>query len=472
MINTKLKAIDSRDLVFHQLFSNLQGNILKNHGRNHTTHIFVKFDKNRDKSARKWVREFADKVTSCQTQLKETELFKRNKVSGGMFVGFLLSAKGYKYFEHDLSKFEDKSFLAGMSEGKRDDKNKLNDPPMAKWDVGFREDIHAMILLADPDPNKLGVEAGKIIEEVDKFGKIVTIEYGNAIRNAHGDGLEHFGYVDGISQPLFFKDEVDKYTRENTSPLSFDPSAELDLVLVNDPFVHGGDAFGSYFVFRKLEQNVQGFKKAEKKLGKALGLQDEDIERAGAMIVGRFEDGTPVTLSKKDGLIGSGAMNNFDYSGDSDGAKCPYHAHIRKSNPRSDNKTTRDEEKKRIMARRGITYGHRNVSTEVEPTLAQMPTEGVGLLFMSFQKSIVEQFEFIQTKWVNDEDFPNFVKGKPDGIDPIIGQDGSLNISTGDFAKTYGAVSSLTSESFNSFVKMKGGEYFFAPSIPFLKDHI
>ena len=137
-----------------------------------------------------------------------------------------------------------------------------------------------------------------------------------------------------------------------------------------------------------------------------------------------------------------------------------FHSHIRKANPRRD-----DNDKKHIKARRGIPYGRRDVSTEIDPSIPQMPNDGVGLLFMSFQKSITNQFEFIQTKWVNEPDFPK----KNDGIDPIIGQDGVTNKSTGKFAQKYDSKSSLESQPFDQFVHLKGGEYFFAPSIAFLK---
>jgi Dyp-type peroxidase family len=457
MINTHQKSIDQRDLQFDNLFSNMQGNILKSHGRNHTTNIFVKFDGNKVNSAKRWIKEFAENITSCKTQLRETERYKRNKVSGGTFYNLYISASGYDYLGMDSAIFGDDSFKAGMKNAS------LNDPEVSKWEKGFREDIHAMILIGDVDSNKLGVIAKEIIEKINVFGKILTIEYGNAIRNANGDGLEHFGYVDGISQPLFFKDEVEENISLNITPLKFDPSAELDLVLVNDPFVHGEDAFGSYFVFRKLEQNVKGFKIAEKKIATELGLTGEDKERAGAMIVGRFEDGTPVTLSKENNMISSGIMNNFDYANDSTGSKCPFHAHIRKSNPRRN-----DSDKMHIMARRGIPFGHRNVNTEVDPSFAQMPNGDVGLLFMSFQKSIENQFEFIQKNWVNNVNFPN----ANNGIDPIIGQNGTDNVSTGKFAKMYDSTASLEEKSFDNFVTMKGGEYFFAPSIPFLKEII
>ena len=460
MIDTNQKSIDQRDLQFDSLFSNLQGNILKSHGRNHTTNIFIKFDKNKENITKKWIKDFAEKITSCKTQLRETERYKRNKVPGGTFYNLFLSAKGYEYFGKDITKFKDNSFINGMEVAD------LNDPKISEWETGFKEEIHAMILIGDMDLNKLGEISKGIIKEVEELVQILTIEYGDAIRNSNGDGLEHFGYVDGISQPLFFKDEVDENISSNITPLKFDPSATLDLVLVIDPFVNGKDAFGSYFVFRKLEQNVKGFKESEEKLAIDLGLKGEDNddeERAGAMIVGRFEDGTPVTLSNKNNLISSGTLNNFDYKNDADGAKCPFHAHIRKSNPRRN-----EDDKSHIMARRGIPYGHRNVSPEIDPVIAQMPTGGVGLLFMSFQKSIVNQFEVIQKYWVNEDDFPH----KETGIDPIIGQDGTDNISVGKYAKKYDSISSIETQSFKNFVTFKGGEYFFAPSIIFLKEEL
>ena len=51
------------------------------------------------------------------------------------------------------------------------------------------------------------------------------------------------------------------------------------------------------------------------------------------MIVGRFDDGTPLTLQRTDGAA-QAIMNNFTYDSDGDGHKCPFHAHIRKTNPR------------------------------------------------------------------------------------------------------------------------------------------
>ena len=340
--------------------------------------------------------------------------------------------------------------------------NVNNDPNTAKWEKGFREDSHIMILLADSSPNRMGTFAKDLLEELGTFSHICSVEYGNAIFNANGDGLEHFGYVDGVSQPFFLKDEVDSYmafhaiTAQNK--IKFDPTADTDLVLVKDPYSTKPDAFGSYFVFRKLEQHVQQFKKTEKGLG--LG------ERGGASIVGRFEDGSPVRLSDEDGMIGSGNFNNFNYDNDPSGGRCPHFAHIRKVNPRRD-VTAGNDHKSHIMARRGIPYGQRSVSAEVDPTFDQMPTGDVGLLFMSYQKSIVNQFEFIQQNWANNKDF----EASTTGIDAIIGQSNDLDARKYDFPKPYNTTPDGTNiKDFKQFVDMKGGEYFFAPSMSFLKN--
>src|SRR5262249_20727275 len=92
--------------------------------------------------------------------------------------------------------------------------------------------------------------------------------------------------------------------------------------------------YGSFFVFRKLEQNVRGFRSALADLTRVLG-PGSDVERAGAMAVGRFRDGTPIvpTTAPTPGA----ELNNFTYAADdSSGKVCPFHAHIRKTNPRGD----------------------------------------------------------------------------------------------------------------------------------------
>jgi deferrochelatase/peroxidase EfeB len=103
-------------------------------------------------------------------------------------------------------------------------------------------------------------------------------------------------------------------------------------------------------------------------------------------------------------------------------------------------------------------------------TETTIQTRGVGLLFQSYQASIEKQFERIQKTWANNESFPNFDSAKPDGLDLIIGQGNYPSTNSYQTVWDGTDVTDVKSASFDKFVTMKGGEYFFAPSIGFLKN--
>jgi len=292
------KPIDMYDLSYDELFENLQGNILKGHGRNFTAHIFVRFYRNNRTDAKQWLKNFSEKITSCKKQLKETIQFKKNGVSGGVFLGLYLTREGYDYLGANAN------FLSSMKDAK------LNDPHVKDWEEGYQENIHAMLLIGDDDYDTLQKQKQVFIEELNHFSQILKIENGNVIRNSDGDGIEHFGYADGISQPLFFKEEIEEYKEKYSGNLVFNPEFSLSQVLYKDPFTDNDNAYGSFLVFRKLEQDVKGFKKQERHIAEMMNLEDDEI--VGAVMVGRFEDGTPHILSKKDGIIDN-LTNNFNY---------------------------------------------------------------------------------------------------------------------------------------------------------------
>ncbi len=458
------------DLHSRELFEGIQGNILKAHGRHHTANLFIRCNQGEQTSAKSWLKSLVDEdgiVQSAYAQLRSNVLWKEKCVDAGLFACIHISAVGYDYLFGDNAKlrFNDESFQKGMK------KALINDPLIEKWEVGFGIDNHFMLLLAHTDRNELLKSVETITKAIPSFASITTLENGEALFNMEESGIEHFGYVDGVSQPLFFDDEWNKYLLDNNilnpSDIQFDPRAEKELVLTQDPFFPDStNALGSYFVFCKLEQNVRGFKQAELALADELGLRGEDRERAGAMLVGRFEDGTPIELSKEEGIIHNAVINNFDYDL-TDGSKCPFHGHIRKSNPRSsmstENGNGMEEAKKHIMARRGIPFGTRTDNPN-DGHLYNKPEGNVGLLFMSYQASISNQFEFIQNQWVNEPSFPH----SEDGIDPIIGQ--AARKDKGIFASKWGDSSTLKRAGFEQFVHMKGGDYFFAPSMSFLKN--
>ncbi len=488
-VNLKATKIDYHAKEYEKMLKNIQGNILKGHGRDYSVHIFLKFTAD-TRTIRKWIESFAKKyITSAEQQLRETENYKRNGNSGGLFGNFFLSAKGYEvlgftkqeikaaFVEDDVflgSEKVDVKFTKGIAAAQKE----LNDPPVETWEKGYRYQqptIDAVILLADKDKELLYREVTAIIQDKKFPATVLAVEYGIGLRNDKGEGIEHFGYVDGRSQPLFLNSDIE--TEKNRDGIDkWNPSAPLELALVPDPFAEGEDCLGSYVVFRKLEQNVRGFKKREKELAKALGLTGKDAERAGAMAVGRFEDGTPIVLQPQDGLD-SPVPNNFTFDDDSKGSKCPFHAHIRKMNPRGDipnffgtteqvKQQLRDEELSHRIVRRGIPFGQQVVNPGDDSTLDRLPTGGVGLLFMCFQSNIARQFGFLQKSWANNL---NFVQPAT-GADPVIGQKAPSQAPLAQQWPLQWGQQGKKPFDFGQFVTMKGGEFFFAPSLAFLKD--
>jgi len=96
----------------------------------------------------------------------------------------------------------------------------------------------------------------------------------------------------------------------------------------------------------------------------------------------------------------------------------------------------------------------------------ELPTAGVGLLFMCYQRDIAKQFEYLQARLTNN---PDHLRDQT-GIDPIIGQarDGTAVLQQWP-AQWSGCREQRVPFRFYGFVTPKGGEYFFAPSINFLR---
>lgn len=463
----------------------LQGNILKAHGRNRGVYIFFAFGDQPVAVRRTLARLAREYVTSALTQHREAAAFAAdNGKPGGLFGNLFVSAGGYRRLGEDpVALFPEKddneealsTFSAGL---KAHAEQELGDPPPATWEPGYRDPIDAMLLLADDDATRLKDGTQKALDLIRRANIVRAIEVGEVLRNDNGDPIEHFGYVDGRSQPLYLKsdfryDPADPSTRvaeRKGGPLAhWDPFEPLRRVLLHDPCMpHDPECYGSKLVFRKLEQDVDGFRQCEQDLASALALKGESRALAGAMAVGRFRDGTPVTMSTVAGRQFA-EQNDFQFGNDAAGDQCPFHAHIRKVNPRGDVLRRRPSlraqaERQRRITRRGITYG---VETDAGSPLLTPPasaTREVGLLFMCFQADIRRQFAFIQRSWCNKS---SFVRDGV-GLDPVIGQRCGEGHPDQQWPSANGN-GSRVSFRFESFVRMKGGEFFFAPSVPWLQ---
>jgi Dyp-type peroxidase family len=467
------------------LLADLQANILKGHGRDHTKNIFLSFDGMAQAAIAALLRDLSFVTTSALEQLREAEAFSAAKVSGGTVICVMLSAGGYSKLGIAGSNIPgDHAFRAGMkARGQLEAMTfstipgkfpPINDPERQNWEKGEAWDPDkaapdAMVLVADDDGTLVEDCVDKLTEVFgDRGATVLGTDTGLAQRRLQpggdkkGEGIEHFGYVDGRSQPLFLAEDLEDDDGNPKPPGAWIEKFKPSQFIVPDPGNPTTFSCGSYFVYRKLEQNVKLFKQQESDLADALGLVGDERERAGALVVGRFEDGTPVRLSAAP-MTGTAPTNDFDYQG-ADGMNCPFRAHIRKTNPRTPGSQF---ERSRIMARRGITYGKRATRPKgADFNKDDRPTNGVGLIFMAYMADINEQFEFTQSAWANNPDFP----ATDTGIDVVIGQ--PQHPPTGaqsQWPDNWQVPPKVATFDFQQSVTLMGGEYFFAPSISFLQ---
>ena len=453
------------------MLEQLQPNILKGHTREFLTILFVAFDS--EVAGRKLLKGLTSGspplVKSALVHLQEVAAFNEakrngqdNPPGGTPYVGVGLTTAGYGMLKISAAKQPaDPSFKSGMQNAN------LGDPPVSQWDSHFRESIHAIILVGDSKKAPRDTALKKVRKLIEIAGGVreLGVDTGVSQHNSNGNGIEHFGYVDGRSQPLFFDEDLEHELFECDGTANWDPAFAPARAIVPDRAAPNPSLqFGSYFVFRKLEQNVKRFKTEELHFSSRLGLKGADRERAGAMIVGRFEDGTPLTSQHAEGAHNP-VQNNFNYDSDPEGGKCPFFGHIRKMNPRgSGGFEDNVDERTHIMPRRGQTYGVRTDDLN-DGRRFNKPTGDVGLLFMAFNADLAEQFEFVQSNWSNFTGFPK--APQPPGVDLVIGHGNRPTVPC--IVKWGGrAGSEKVVAPVPQTVTMKGGEYFFMPSLAFL----
>jgi len=347
-IKLSQKHLDVNDPNLKIVLEDIQGNILKSHGRSHSRHIFLQFT-GKPHDNRLWLNQLSAQLTSAYEQ-HQTSLDFKNSGTEHLFTGLLLSYSGYQALEVDDNQIpDDKAFRAGMKDiafqydtgpsGVHERTiNPLNDSP-ENWQAPFNQRIDALLILAyggeTTDNNicngYLDNEIFKIKNKLNNIATILSIEEGYILRNKNNDIIEHFGFVDGLSNPVFFKSDFKRWQNQEGTK-NYDPTAPFNLVAVNDPGGIDEDlSFGSYFVYRKMQQNIKGFNEQTQQLASLISEKTGnkiDSEYAGALVFGRYKDGTPlISSSRKD------ILNNFNYQEDMEGLKCPFHSHIRKTNP-------------------------------------------------------------------------------------------------------------------------------------------
>jgi Dyp-type peroxidase family len=513
-LDLTLTGVDSLSPVFEPMLNDLQANIIKGHGRDYAYHIFLQLQPDKITDAKSWIANFAKTNIISALKLEEgRKSWKSAGIDGGPVFTLSISATGYSTLGFAEEQFPVEletpansivRDLPAFKNGAKKNAVKLGDGDIQQWEEPFRNNLDILIIVADSSASKALQLSQRIISDVSAFSIVHHSQKGQllqrkvAVTESHSDHIiiEHFGYADGVSQPLYLKDEIEAQHSTKT----WDDKEPLNLVLVPDPNGKTENSFGSFLVFRKLEQDVAAFMQTEETLSPIKdvdGIINKDLP--GAMMVGRFRNGN--VLVNSDGRTGhiikqSQTTNDFDNSTDPSivadtatySSKCPYYSHIRITNPRLDIAVNAPVFAHSVrLTRRGIPYddiGRFGKGQEdlVDPTEQQLndcrPSGGVGLLFMSYQAHIGKQFEFIQNNWANH----GHIAGHNVGPDGIIGQVSPVptglpfrpatpNFLPKKLPLQWGedVPADAPDISFSGFVKMKGGEYFFTPSISFLQ---
>jgi deferrochelatase/peroxidase EfeB len=450
--------LDLSDPEASRFLGGIQGNVLKGHARDHAAHLLVRF-KGAQGACRNWLHDFGqDHVISAKNQSDQIRAFK-TQGDGGTFANLALSASGYAAL--GLTEVPvDTRFRSGM---KNSQDLQGTDPPPSTWEAPYQGALHAVIIVADQNADRLASTVDDIRASLAPLADLIHVEQGNRIKKTDarsGDlTLVHFGFADGVSQPLAILQDIEVEVARR-GHAHWDPGAPLRLLLSRDP--SGG--WGSYLVFRKLEQNVAGFLQAEAALVQKLGLTSNP-RLVEALIVGRYRDGYPAIPSRPEPDASPG--NDFNFENDRFGAACPYHAHIRKTNPRGDLASAGvgrppiplDTERGFRIGRRGIPYGPADYLNGGSPA----PPGGVGRLFVSVQSDL-NSFE-IQQAGSDSNDFATVGVG----VDTTIGRSSNPTPQTW-IAPTDGSSTSTAPQiqfTFANFVTLRGGEYFFLPSMTF-----
>jgi Dyp-type peroxidase family len=340
------------------------------------------------------------------------------------------------------------------------------------WDAVWREDrVHAWLAVNAREPGALDQRCGEMLGLMAKTGGAALLEAQEASAifvDGKVTAKEHFGYTDGFGNPDFKGAERDcvpgqgklnqhgEWEALATGEFLLgyaDEAGELPVA----PIPHLLGRNGTFMVYRKLHQNVATFRKYLDEKGRQ--YQPDGKEKLAAKFVGRWRDGTPVELSphKPDPAIVADSQKNtnFTYGADLGGLKCPIGAHIRRANPRDAFGFNGGLVNRRRIMRRGLPYGQ-----YVPEGQEVSDSDDRGIVFMALNASIFRQFEFVQQQWIeygndahqgNDKDF---LLGNHNGGDKFVIQ------GDGDPQNPPFVCGGLP-----HFVDLRGGDYFFLPSL-------
>ena len=372
----------------------------------------------------------------------------------------------------------------------------IDAPDLSEHDPAPRismSSVHAVLQLRllTKDPNKdpqtapdartpLMTEMSRLVE-VDPGIRPLSIQWMRRQRDGSSQNMkDHFGFADGNSNPVLSESQAGK---------SYSNQVHLGEILCGYPNLadetaplgdtgnraHAMLRDGSFMALRKLRQDVEQLEdvlsRATRQATETAGSGAPALTRETLMakMMGRWptghpKAGQPLTPAPPP----DEGYNDFNYEADAQAELCPFHAHIRRANPRVPiTKADAGARPPRIV-RRGMSYG-----PPVDPQADKSaPPPERGLVFMAYNASLGEQFEVVQSWLVGGNS-----SGSSSGdSDPFLGlaEPGRLRHFRFEHGGQTVRVALDGSDRLHDeprpFVRLEWGAYFFAPSKKALAD--
>ena len=364
-----------------------------------------------------------------------------------------------------------------------------SDPTNWRWGATDQH-VHILMVLHAVDEDSMKQWLAVQQDLLTKAGGIKVLKHMSGYQQP--DNKEPFGFHDGISQPTIegsgrpgpendiiktgeflmgYKNEHDQYPY---TPLLEEQQGNPAL-LADDAAGTGKKDLGrngTFMVYRQIEQHVDAFWNymADKTKNPDGTENKEEKVRLAAKCVGRWPSGASLVNFPDKDPGGAPANDDFGYADlDPEGLRCPYSSHLRRNNPRDAFRWYNKKQSLKVTSRHRIIRRGRIYKG---PDGGGVEKDETGLHFICFNADLQLQFEFIQHAWANN----NQLRHLSNDIDMIIGapleQDPSNDkieatiqaLPTNKFVET----NYSEEKGWERFVTIRGGQYFFMPSISVL----
>ena len=354
--------------------------------------------------------------------------------------------------------------------------------------------------LAQDDARTLLLEKYSLLVGGIPAPRPLSVQWMSRLTSKGGQVREHFGFLDGQSQPVLKASETGrKYPNQvhlGEILLGHDNAADIAPPSGKRSEVQQLLRNGSFLVVRKLRQDVEALDQA---LAGALKdtMPDEapvaEKESRRLHLLGKMMGRWPLGHSNEGKALATanpGKDNDFNFYPDSKGSLCPFHAHIRRSNPRDEpgpERRTKEEQladgleggerdpkgvRPARLVRRGMSYGPLHDTTMPDEKKAASLAQERGIVFMAYNASIGEQFEVIQ-RWLTGGNSSGSFSGQSD---PLLGLAEPGRPRYFRFEDDDGCPVRMRLDGSNRmhddprpFVRLEWGMYMFTPSLSAIK---